>query len=66
MGRGLLPLTEEEGIAVYITWDLADTESNTLYYDIVYWNRLGQFVAPKRNYRIARIQMGHCVDFGVV
>ena len=34
----------EEGIEVSSTWDLSDTESDTL---SVYWDRFGKYVAPK-------------------
>ena len=41
----LLLWSGEEGIEVSSTWDLSDTESNTL---SVYWDRLGKYVTPKK------------------
>ena len=44
----------EEGIEVSSTWDLSDTESNTL---SVYWDRFGTYAAQKSNFRIARFKL---------
>ena len=44
----------EEGIAVSSTWNLSDTESNTL---SVYWDRFGKYVAQKKTFRIARFKL---------
>ena len=40
----LLLWSGEEGFGVSSTWNLSDTESNTL---SVYWDRFGKYVAPK-------------------
>ena len=50
----LLLWSGEEGIGVSSTWDLSDTESNTL---SVYWNQFGKYVAPKSNFTIARFKL---------
>ena len=44
----------EEGIEISSTWDLSNTESNTL---SVYWERFEKYVAPKSNFRIARYKL---------
>ena len=50
----LLLWSGEEDIDVSSTWDLSDTESNTL---SVHWNRFRKYVAPKINFRIARFKL---------
>lgn len=50
----LLLWSGEEGIEIASTWDLSDTESNTL---SVYWDRFEKYVAPKSNFRIARFKL---------
>ena len=47
----LLLWSGEEDIEISSTWDLSDTESNTL---SVYWDRFGKCVVPKSNFRIGR------------
>ena len=50
----LLLWSGEEGIEISSTWDLSNTESNTL---SVYWERFEKYVAPKSNFRIARYKL---------
>ena len=50
----LLLWSGEEGIEISSTWDLSNTESNTL---SVYWERFEKYVAPKSNFRIDRYKL---------